>query len=89
MIRCHFQVKCMGCDSTVSYQDQILHHQLVRGQADPKVTEKVLARNDGGAPSLRDRDTVAYIETLEMAKRDLQTLSSSGGLHRQGGPRDP
>ena len=78
-IGCQFEVKCPSCQGTVSYQDQILHHQLVRGLVDPEVTEKVLANNMGKMANLKD--TITYIETLEMAKRDQQTLSLGGGLN--------
>ena len=42
---CDFEIKCSraGCDTTVSYKDKMVSHQLVRGLEDASIQEKVLA----------------------------------------------
>ena len=65
----------------VNYADRIIHDQMIRGLLEPIIQEKTLSHVKDG-DSLKD--SMAYIDTLEKAKRDTLMLACPGGLHREG-----
>ena len=79
-VSCNFEKKC-SCGLSVSYMENIIHDQMVWGLVEQVVQEKVLSQVVEG-DSLKK--TMAYIDTLEKAKRDTLTLAGPGGLNRQG-----
>ena len=79
-VGCKFEKLC-NCGLTVSYADQIIHDQMIRGLVEPIIQEKALSHVKDG-DSLKA--SVAFINTLEKAKRDMVTLAGPGGLNRQG-----
>jgi hypothetical protein len=80
---CSFALKCPApnCIQSVSYSDQMVAHQLVRGLEDPVIQEQVLAQGaENGSMNL---DTlIKFIEAKEAGKRSSHLLSSAGGLNR-------
>ena len=65
----------------VSYAENMIHDQMIRGLVEPIIQEKILSH-------VEDRNSLkksmSYIDTLEKAKHDTLTLAGPGGLNRQG-----
>ena len=95
-----FNIKCTkaGCNTSVNYQESVIHDQVVRGLSDPEIQKDVLAKADD-----MDLETLLkYIEGKESALTSQGLMSGSGTVaanqHGQGrrdqrredrrGPRD-
>ena len=69
------------CSQLVSYRDQMVAHQLVRGLGDPVIQEQVLAQGaESGAMDLTK--LLKFIEAKEAGKRSSLLLTSAGGLNK-------
>jgi hypothetical protein len=79
---CKFTVACPhGCEADVSYQENIMAHQSVRGLVDPVVQEKILSKATNGT-ELTLQELIRMVEAMEMGKRSQALLTGSGGLKR-------
>ena len=81
---CSFSLPCPSstCSQLVSYMEQMVAHQLVRGLGDPVIQEQVLAQGaeTGGAMDLTK--LLKFIEAKEAGKRSSLLLTSAGGLNK-------
>ena len=80
---CSFTLKCPAatCTQEISYTDQMVAHQLVRGLGDPVIQEQVLAQGaESGSMDLSI--LIKFIEAKEAGKRSSYLLSSAGGLNK-------
>ena len=77
---CDYNVECPQCKVLVSYKEQTIMYQLVRGIQDRDQQEQVLqaaAQVEGGELSLAR--VVKLVEALEMGKVSLDLVNSAGG----------
>ena len=80
---CDFEVKCssVGCDTTVSYSDKMVSHQLVRGLADASIQEKVLALA-ATEKDLSLKKITEFVLAQETGTRSSKLLGEVAGISR-------
>ena len=80
---CDFEVKCSsaGCDTTVSYSDKMVSHQLVRGLADASIQEKVLAVA-ATEKDLSLKKITEFVLAQETGTRSSKLLGEVAGISR-------
>ena len=80
---CDFEVKCSsaGCDTTVSYSDKMVSHQLVRGLADASIQEKVLALA-ATEKDLSLKKITEFVLAQETGTRSSKLLGEVAGISR-------
>ena len=77
---CDMVVECPTCKVDVTYKEQAIMYQLIRGMQDRDQQERVLqaaAQVDGGELTLTR--AVKLVEALEMGKVSLDLVTSAGG----------
>ena len=74
----------LECKDTTSYTVKMLYFQMIRGLVNPDIQEKVMSRAADKGGTLTLKEAVEPVTSMEMARRDQSTLTSSGGIHRQG-----
>jgi hypothetical protein len=62
--KCDFSVGCTACETALSYMEEVVKHQLLRGLADTDIQELVLGEEDNTL-----EETVKYVEGKELGKR--------------------
>ena len=82
---CDFEVKCSsaGCDTTVSYSDKMVSHQLVRGLVDASIQEKVLALA-ATEKNLTLKTISEFVEAQETGLRSSKILGGGAGVQKIG-----
>ena len=81
---CSFSLPCPSstCSQLVSYRDQMVAHQLVRGLGDPVIQEQVLAQGAESGAAMDLTKILKFIEAKEAGKRSSLLLTSAGGLNK-------
>ena len=80
---CDFEVKCSrdDCGANVSYSDEMVSHQLVRGLEDPSIQEKVLAQA-ATDKELDLKKITEFVIAQETGTRSSKILNSGAGIGR-------
>ena len=80
---CNFSVKCTSitCGLNISYTDQMVTHQLVRGLSDQSIQEQTLAHS-ADVDKLDLTKTLKFVEAKEAGKRSSNILTETAGLNR-------
>ena len=80
---CNFLVKCTSasCQQDVTYADQMVKHQLVRGLSDSGIQEQMLshAADNEGLDLTR---TLKFLEAKEAGRRSSNLLTEAAGLNK-------
>ena len=80
---CDFTVKCTkeGCDTVISYSDQLCAHVIVRGLEDPDIQERVLALA-ATEENLGLKKITEYVYAQETGARSRKLLSGESSLNK-------
>ena len=80
---CNFTIECSSssCNTTTTYAEKMIVHQLTRGLADPSIQEEILAQA-AQTPDMDLSTTQKLVEAKETGKRSGNLIAGGGGINR-------